>query len=104
MHKHEFVSQNTQQASLVGPSDFGIIKRCKKKLEIFQIMKNFANVLAASFALYFCISHFVVPQQKTEASTFFNVMASAGLYSLIYINNSQSQLIIFVQWTQLSEY
>ena len=38
---------------------------------------------------------------------FFNVMASGGLYSLIYNlhHNSQSFLItIFVHWTQLLEY
>ena len=35
---------------------------------------------------------------------FFYEMASGGLYSLISINNLQSLLIIFVHWTQLSEY
>ena len=37
-------------------------------------------------------------------AVFFIVVASGGLYSTIYINNSQYLIIIFVHWTQLSEY
>ena len=38
-----------------------------------------------------------------QKNTFF-VIAFGGLYSSIYINSLQSQLIIFVYWTQLLEY
>ena len=36
--------------------------------------------------------------------TFFNVMASGGLFSSVYITIYSPNLIIFSYWTQLSEY
>ena len=45
-----------------------------------------------------------VRHQHLGVFFFKNVMASGGLYSTIHINNSQSLIINFVHWTQLSEH